>query len=92
MKSLFVSRLHPATTANDVGSALQDLKLDYVKISKMKTKSPNYSSFHIETDENEFQQLFRDDVWSEGCIITEFFGRLKEGQINEPEDIFTQGT
>ncbi|GBN74085.1 La-related protein 7 [Araneus ventricosus] len=41
----------------------------------------SYASFHVEVFESDFHLLSDASIWPEGCLVTEFFGRLKEDQI-----------
>ncbi|GBN62678.1 hypothetical protein AVEN_90603-1 [Araneus ventricosus] len=47
-KAIFLSRLGPSTTVNDITNYLSSLKLQYLQCNRLKTKFQSYASFHIE--------------------------------------------
>ncbi|GBM77524.1 hypothetical protein AVEN_55650-1 [Araneus ventricosus] len=51
------------------------------KWRQIRTKLQSYASFHVQVFESDFHLLSDASIWSEGCLVTEFFGRLKEDQI-----------
>lgn len=88
-KELFVSRLDPSTTAQDLESfLLNDLKLKTVKITKLKTKYQTYASFHLLIDSSDFNKAHHEDVWPEGILIKPFLGKVKS---SEPKNEINQG-
>ena len=75
--ALFVSRLRPDTSVADV-QALVEPFLDGKSIvcSKMVTRFPSYSSFHLSCDQAVFDAINKPEVWPEGSIFHQFFGQL----------------
>lgn len=75
--ALFVSRLRPDTSVADV-QALVEPFLDGKSIvcSKMVTRFPSYSSFHLSCDQAVFDAINKPEVWPEGSIFHPFFGQL----------------
>lgn len=63
---------------------LDSLKLEFVKCHKLVTKYQTYSSFHVQVLETDLERVSDPSVWPEGCIISEFYGRLKNEQIVLP--------
>ena len=76
-KALFVTRFGPNVTIQDVEDIVKDLDIP-IKCTKLKTKYNTYSSFHVEVNESEFQELSNPDIWPKGIMIGPFYGRLKE--------------
>uniref|UniRef100_A0A146KWE8 PHD-type domain-containing protein n=2 Tax=Lygus hesperus TaxID=30085 RepID=A0A146KWE8_LYGHE len=85
-KSIFVTRLSPATTANDLVDFLVNLKLPFLKCTKLKTNYDSYSSFHVQVLETDFTKIFSGDVWPQGILVSEYHGPLKDDRIFEPLD------
>ncbi|GBN10495.1 hypothetical protein AVEN_191968-1 [Araneus ventricosus] len=50
---------------------------------RLKTKYQSYASFHIEVYENDLKQLLDSTFWPAGCLITEFYGKLRNDSISE---------
>ncbi|GBM57525.1 hypothetical protein AVEN_97641-1 [Araneus ventricosus] len=82
-KAIFLSRLGPSTTVNDITNYLSSLKLQYLQCNRLKTKFQSYASFHIEVYECDLQLLLDASFWPEGCLITEFYGKLRKDQISQ---------
>ncbi|GBO30899.1 hypothetical protein AVEN_141528-1 [Araneus ventricosus] len=80
-KAIFLSRLSPDTTVYKVSQFLNPLKLNHLSCRRIRTKFQSYASFHVEVFESDFHLLSDASIWPEGCLVTEFFGRLKEDQI-----------
>lgn len=85
-RALFVSRLSPETSEAKINDSLNFLNLDYLKCRRIKSRFPSYASFHIETYENDFEKLLDEDLWPEGCIVSEFRGRLRDDQVYNISD------
>ncbi|CAB0005156.1 unnamed protein product [Nesidiocoris tenuis] len=88
-KSIFVSRIDPDASSSDLACAISELNLNYLKITKLKTRRPSYSSFHVNVFESDFLQVFCTEVWPEGCLISEYYGRVTDSQLSDPIDIYT---
>jgi len=85
-KALFVSRLSPEIKAIDIEGYLDGIVEGLnCKCIKLKTRFDSYSSFWVDAPEDMFSKVFRTEVWPEGSIISEFFGRLKPQQILDEE-------
>ncbi|GBM83882.1 hypothetical protein AVEN_170609-1 [Araneus ventricosus] len=82
-KAIFLSRSDPKTTVNDDTDFLYPLELKFLQCHRLKTKSQTYAPFHIEVFENDLQQLLDSSISPDGCLIAEFFGKLKNGQISQ---------
>ncbi|GBO15926.1 hypothetical protein AVEN_172151-1 [Araneus ventricosus] len=82
-KAIFLSRLGPSTTVNDITNYLSSLKLQYLQCNRLKTKFQSYASFHIEVHECDLHLLLDASFWSEGCRITESYGKLRKDQISQ---------
>ena len=57
-----------------------------MKITKLKTKFDTYSSFHIEIEEEQFEEFFNADFFPEGSFISPFYGKLRSEQVNELDE------
>ena len=86
-KAVFLSRLDPTISAKDITDFLSPINLDFLICNKLVTKYNTYSSFHIEVYENDLEKLLCSSVWPEGCLVSQFYGRLKSTQILVPENI-----
>ncbi|GBM84550.1 hypothetical protein AVEN_125666-1 [Araneus ventricosus] len=82
-KAIFLSRLGSSTTVNDITNYLSSLKLQYLQCNRLKTKFQTYAYFHIEVYESDLQQILDASFCPEGCLITEFYGKLRKDQISE---------
>lgn len=80
-KAVFISRLHAETTKKDLSDHIASHELRAENVIKLKTKFNSYSSFYVSMQEQYFQDYFIDNKWPDGCIISEFYGKLKEHQI-----------
>ncbi|GBN84246.1 hypothetical protein AVEN_2917-1 [Araneus ventricosus] len=80
-KAIFLSRLGPDATVNDITNFLAPLNLKFLQCHRLKTKYQSYASFHIDVYENDLKQLLDSTVWPEGCLIAEYYGKLRNDQI-----------
>ncbi|GBN02457.1 hypothetical protein AVEN_161246-1 [Araneus ventricosus] len=76
-KAIFLSRLGPGTTVN-ITNFLAPLNLKFLQCHRLKTKYQSYASVHIEVYENNLQRLLDSMSRPEGCLIAEFYGKLKK--------------
>lgn len=84
-KALFVTRFGPETTVEDVNSLLEPvLRGKTVSCTKLKTKFPSYSSFHVSVEQDLFETINNPDIWPEGCIFHQFFGKLDMTRTSLP--------
>ncbi|GBM09765.1 hypothetical protein AVEN_101809-1 [Araneus ventricosus] len=77
-KAIFLTRLSLDTTVYEVSQFLNALKLNHLLCRRIRTKFQSYPSFHVEVSESDFHLLSDASIWPEGCLVTEFFGRLKD--------------
>lgn len=89
-RAVFVTRLSPSTTAAEVGRHLEDLSLDLLVCSRLKTSFNSYSSFHVQVFAEDFERVFSVDAWPQGALISESFGPLREERIATPHDVFNR--
>lgn len=81
-KCIFVSRLAPDVESTTLEALLENvLQSDKMVCTRLKTKYPSYSSFHIKIDADGYDLLINPEVWPEGTLICPFLGRLQEDQI-----------
>ncbi|GBM57305.1 hypothetical protein AVEN_115625-1 [Araneus ventricosus] len=76
-KAIFLSRLGPETTVNDIINFLAPLNLEFLQCHRLKTKYQTYASFHIDVYENDLKQLLDYIAIVIGCLIAEFYGKLR---------------
>lgn len=91
-KALFVTRLDPETNNTDVENFIRENNNISAKVTKLKTKHHSYASFHVEVSENDFEALFTSEIWPEGSLISEFFGKLRTEQtdVNSGEHVSSE--
>ena len=85
-KAVFVSRLASEVTVVKMTDNFVNQNLKFVKITKLKTKFDTYSSFHIEIEEEQFEEFFNADFFPEGSFISPFYGKLMSEQVNELDE------
>ena len=81
--NIFVSRLSPTTTEDDISRVVQDITGEKpIKIEKLKTRRPSYSSFHVVADEAHREALLTSDAWDEGTLVKKFYApRLERRHV-----------
>lgn len=89
-RAMFLSRLSPDTSVNAVTDFLSPLKLSFLVCRKLKTKFQTYASFHVEVYETDFDLLMDAKIWPEGCLVSEFFGRLRDDQIAQDHTVHSE--
>ena len=91
-KALFVTRLDPETNNTDVENFIRENNNISAKVTKLKTEHHSYASFHVEVSENDFEALFTSEIWPEGSLISEFFGKLRTEQtdVNSGEHVSSE--
>lgn len=86
--ALFVSRLAPDTSVADVMALIAPfLEGKPVICSKMIAKFDSYSSFHLSGDESVFNAINNPEVWPEGSIFHQFFGRLDSSRVHPVSEV-----
>ena len=80
-KAIFLSRLGPDVTISEITEFLTKHNLKHLKVNKLRTKYDSYSSFHIELEEERFDELFDAKHWPKGSFISQFYGKLKTEQV-----------
>ena len=81
-RALFVSRFGASVSTTDVENVIrQQLQLDLLKCSRLKTKFPNYASFHVLVQESDFDLINNSDIWPSGCLFAPFYGKLQPEQL-----------
>ena len=74
-RRIFITRLHPSTTVEEVLENIHDLKVD-ANVVRLKTRFNSYSSFCIETSIKDYEVLMCPDNWGEGVMLLPFYGRF----------------
>lgn len=77
-RALFITRLAPETTAEEIEADLKaDLSvLNDIKVSKLATRQNTYASFCIQVPLCDFPLINNTSVWPEGTLVKEFRGRM----------------
>jgi hypothetical protein len=93
LKQLFISRLDPSTTESDIVNHLESKALKPIKVTRLKTKYPTYSSFSISCDLENITKLNKPDIWPTGTLIMPLLTRstytpisLGIGKIDPPQE------
>lgn len=74
---LFVSRLEPYTSEDNVVRLVTSVLGDEtVTCTKLWPKHPSYSSFLLSVAEDVFECTNTFEIWPEGSVFKQFFGRL----------------
>lgn len=80
-KALFISRLPNSVTNEELKEYIEtDSNLNTVICTRINTKFPRYSSFHVTCSDDEFVRLSDPGNFPKDCLVTEFFGQLKDNQ------------
>lgn len=87
-RALFVSRFSPHVSSQQIKEIVQgNVTLSQLLVSKIKCRYQSlYSSFYVEVLESEFCLVDDVNIWPDGCLIKEFFGKLLPDTV-VPEDI-----
>jgi len=82
---IFISRLHPATTAAEVKSfvSAQFKSAKNVSCSQLKTKYDTYASFYVQIDGITFSESLNLDNWPEGLLVKRFYNRNVSNAIDD---------
>ena len=71
----------PDVTISEITEFLTKHNRKHLKVNKLRTKHDSYSSFHIELEEERFDELFDAKHWPKGSFISQFYGKLKTEQV-----------
>jgi hypothetical protein len=78
----FVWHLSREVSALDVEKSLKEqLSLKKLVCTRLKTKYNTYPSFHVSVIEDDFPLINKIGVWSTGCLIAAFYGKLTSDQV-----------
>lgn len=81
-KALFVSRFTPEVSVQEITNYVKnELNLEQLQVTKLRTKHASYSSFHVSVAEQDFERINNTVFWPSGCLICPFYGRLKPDQM-----------
>lgn len=73
-RTLFISRLAPDTSIDDIRDHLNDHQIIFDNVTKLLSRFPLlYSSFIIDTDIDNFELLSDPEIWPDGCLIKNYF-------------------
>ena len=81
-KRLFVSRLDPKTTEDDVQQNIKSLNVE-AKVTRIKSKFDHYASFCVETSREGFDTLNDANSWGEGILVLPYYNRVVNPAMNE---------
>ncbi len=75
-RTVFVSRLHPDTTANEIADIIGTEDVKQCIVQKIKTKYESYSPFNLRVDEKVVGKLLSPGCWPDGVTFKIFFSKL----------------
>ena len=75
-RALFVSRLDPTTTVDDIAAILSSVVKTCV-CTQLPSRHMSYASFHIAVEWDDFDKVNDANVWPIGCLFRQFFGLLR---------------
>ena len=71
---VFVSRLHPDTTDEELSRVVEDIIGEApLKVFKLHTRHPSYASFHVTAAEAHRSALLCTEAWDEGTLVRPYF-------------------
>ncbi|KAL1448363.1 hypothetical protein WDU94_009853, partial [Cyamophila willieti] len=75
--ALFVSRFAPDVASCDIENMIRgSVTLSSLKVSKIKTRHNEYSSFHVEVLSVDLNKVDDVNIWPDGCLIKPYYGAL----------------
>ncbi|KAG0434778.1 hypothetical protein HPB47_018892 [Ixodes persulcatus] len=77
-RALFVTKLNPDTSCEDISSHLSSVGVEEVECRKLKTRYDSYASFHVSVAAKDFDKLSDPTVWPKSCLLKAFRGALRE--------------
>ncbi|KAG0442719.1 hypothetical protein HPB47_015632 [Ixodes persulcatus] len=81
-RALFVTRLSPDTTCEDVNNYLSSvLQTRTFQCTKLRSKHDSYSSFHVSTTVDCLIKINDSSVWPEGSLFRPFWGPLRDPDL-----------
>lgn len=81
-KALFVTRMNPDTTTEDIEQFVADVvKDDTLVCTRLNSKFSTYSSFHVAVSADTFDIINDPLVWPEGCLFRQFRGVLRTDEL-----------
>ena len=71
---VFVSRLHPDTTVEELTREVEDIIGEApLSVIKLRTRHPSYASFHVTAAEAHRSTLLSTEAWDEGTLVRNYF-------------------
>lgn len=75
--ALFVSRFAPSVSSRDIEEMIRgSVTLSELKVTKLKTRHTDYSSFHVEVLSSDLNKIDDVNVWPNGCLMKVYYGAL----------------
>lgn len=84
-RALFVTKLNPDTSCEDISSHLSSVGVEEVECRKLKTRYDSYASFHVSVAAKDFDKLSDPAVWPKSCLFKAFRGALREDLLHASE-------
>ena len=84
---IYVGRLHPDTTVDEVQSNLVDvIAVNSCSVAKITSKSdsPTYASFHLICDYSDIENVKNPEIWPQGTVINRYFKPFQRGNPPPP--------
>ena len=70
--SVFVSRLHPRTSEEDIARHIREKTGLRLKVQRLQTKYRYYSSFHLAVEKSLMSRLFVSRLWPQDTLVKEY--------------------
>ena len=78
---MFISRLDPATTKEQLIEHLKSQGFGQCDVEALETKHESYASFRVKISSNKFKSFRMSNMWSEGVYVRKFY-RAKSSNAN----------
>ena len=89
--SIFISRVSPATTPDDIGFHVRSIEPDAnVECIKLQTRFPTYNSFRVNIVSEDIERVMNTNNWPQGILIRKFFPPRRGTSVNRQNSIINQ--
>ena len=90
---LFVSRLAPDTTEDDIAKIVEDATGEKpLHVLKLRTRHPSYASFHVTAADAHRDALLCTEAWDGGTLVRSYFvQRMKNSRANNNDMVSNSG-
>lgn len=81
-KTIFISRLYPNTTPEQLQKHLKQNNIQYVNVEKLTIQSNEVAAFKVQIPTSQEKNIFNPETWPQYTIIRPF--RTKNGFLGQP--------